>query len=61
MHEALCMEGQPKDEEDEGPVTLEGSPQLERLTHPITTTSKSKKRWVIVVSDSILRGTGGIC
>lgn len=35
--------GQPKDEEDEGPVTPERSPQSERLSHLITTTSKSKK------------------
>lgn len=59
------MEGQLKDEEDEedeGPVIPQRSPQTERLTHPITTISKSRKRWVIVVGNSLLRGTEGpIC
>lgn len=37
-----------------------GSPQSERLTHLVTTTYKSKKRWAIVVGNSVLRRTEGI-
>ncbi|GAB0181413.1 hypothetical protein GRJ2_000606600 [Grus japonensis] len=44
---------------DDGPSTLEVSPRSERPTPCIVTTSMRKKRRVIVVGDSRLRGTEG--
>lgn len=42
-YEALYVEGQPKDEEDEGPVTPEVSPQLERSTPVLELLPRGKK------------------
>lgn len=57
MYEALEGECQSTRDEDEGPEVLTGS---ERPKPDITTTSVKKKRWVLVVGDSFLRGTEGL-
>lgn len=50
------------DEEDEGTSTLEVLTGSERPSSCIMTTSMRKERQVIVVCDSLLRGTAGpIC
>lgn len=56
------MEGQSTDDVDDGLSTSEVFPRAERPTPRIMTTSMRKKRLVIVVGDSLLRGTEGpIC
>ena len=47
------------DDVDDGPSTPEVLPESERPIPCIPTTSTRKKRWVIVVDDSLLRGTEG--
>lgn len=60
--EGLDVEGQSMDDVDDGPPTPEVLPRSERPTPCITTNSMRKKRRVIVVGDSLLRGTEGpIC
>ncbi|KAK4832299.1 hypothetical protein QYF61_021698 [Mycteria americana] len=61
-YKALEMEDQSVDDEDVNPSTPEEQPRPERHTPCITTTSTRKKRHVIIVEDSLLRGTEGpIC
>ncbi|KAK4810861.1 hypothetical protein QYF61_008833 [Mycteria americana] len=61
-YKALEVEDQSVDNEDVNPSTPEERPRPERHTPRITTTSTKKKRCVIVVGDSLLRGTEGpIC
>jgi len=61
-YKALDVEDQSKDDVDDSPSTPEVSPRSERPTTSITTTSTRKKRQVIVVGDSLLKGTeGSIC
>ncbi|KAK4816772.1 hypothetical protein QYF61_022770 [Mycteria americana] len=60
--EALEVEGQAMEDGDDSPSTPEVSPRSEERTSRINTTSRRKRRRVIVVGDSILRGTEGpIC
>ncbi|XP_040974865.1 uncharacterized protein LOC121232493 [Aquila chrysaetos chrysaetos] len=56
-YEALDVESQSMCDVDDGPSAPEVSPRSERSTPHITTTSIRKKRQVIVVGDSLLRGT----
>ena len=58
-YEALDVEGQSMDDVDDGPSPPEVLPRSERPSPCITTTSTRKKRWVIVVGDSLLRGAEG--
>ncbi|KAK4817118.1 hypothetical protein QYF61_027981 [Mycteria americana] len=44
---------------DDSPSTPEVSPRSEKCTSHINTTSTRKRRWVIVVGNSLLRGTEG--
>ncbi|KAK4812337.1 hypothetical protein QYF61_017114 [Mycteria americana] len=56
------VEGQSMEEGDDSPSTPEVSPRAEERTSCINTTSTRKRRRVIVVGDSLLRGTKGpIC
>ena len=59
-YEALQVE--PNKDEDDGSSLLEVLPRLSWPTPCIKTASIKKKRWVIVIGDSLLRGTEGpIC
>ena len=59
---SLDVEDQSMDDVNDGLSTPEVLPRSERPTPHITTTSTRKKRWVIVVGGSLLRGTEGpIC
>ncbi|KAK4815580.1 hypothetical protein QYF61_004097 [Mycteria americana] len=61
-YEALEVAGQAMEDGDDGPSTPEVSPRSEEHTSHINTTSMRKRRRVIVVGDSLLRGTEGpIC
>ena len=61
-YEALDVEGQSMDDVDDGPSTPEVLPRSERPTTRSITTSTRKKRQIIVIDDSLLRGTEGpIC
>ncbi|KAK4806799.1 hypothetical protein QYF61_005595 [Mycteria americana] len=61
-YEALEVEGQSVEDGDDSLSTPEVSPRSEERTSRLTTTSTRKKRRVIVVGDSLLRGTEGpIC
>ncbi|KFV15623.1 hypothetical protein N340_04099, partial [Tauraco erythrolophus] len=60
--EALEVEGPSMDDEAEGPSALEVSPGSERTTRCIKIASTGKKRRVMVIGDSHLRGSEGpIC
>ncbi|KAK4821699.1 hypothetical protein QYF61_027463 [Mycteria americana] len=58
-YEALEVEGQSMEDGDDSPSTPDVSPRSEERTSRINTTSARKRRWVIVVGDSLLRGTKG--
>ena len=58
-YEALEVEGQSMEDGDDSLSTPEVSPRSER-TSCINTTPTRKRRWVIVVGDSLLRGTEGL-
>ncbi|KAK4825626.1 hypothetical protein QYF61_001306 [Mycteria americana] len=61
-YEALEVEGQSMEDGDDGPSIPEVSPRSERQTFHINITSARKRRQVIVVGDSLLRGNEGpIC
>ncbi|KAK4830603.1 hypothetical protein QYF61_012029 [Mycteria americana] len=61
-YEALEVEGQSMEDGDNSLSTPEVSPRSEERTSRINTTSTRKRRRVIVVGDSLLRGTEGpIC
>ncbi|KAK4826058.1 hypothetical protein QYF61_004173 [Mycteria americana] len=61
-YEALEVEGQSMEDGDDSLSTPEVSPRSEERTSRINTTSTRKRRQVIVVGDSLLRGTEGpIC
>ena len=61
-YEALEGEGQSMEDGDDSLSTPEVSPRSEECTSRINTTSTRKKRQVIAVGDSLLRGTEGpIC
>ncbi|KAK4810710.1 LOW QUALITY PROTEIN: hypothetical protein QYF61_007684, partial [Mycteria americana] len=61
-YEALEVEGQSMEDGDDSPSTPEVSPRSEERTSRTNTTSTRKRRWVIVVGNSLLRGTEGpIC
>ncbi|KAK4827179.1 hypothetical protein QYF61_015141 [Mycteria americana] len=61
-YEALEVEGQSVEDGDDSPSTPEVSSRSEERTSRINTTSTRKRRRVIVVGDSLLRGTEGpIC
>ncbi|KAK4823952.1 hypothetical protein QYF61_008338 [Mycteria americana] len=61
-YEALEVEGQSMEDGDDSPSKPEVSPRSEECTSRINTTSTRKRRRVIVVGDSLLRGTEGpIC
>lgn len=55
-YESLDVECRSVEDVDDSPFTAEVSPRSERPTPRITTTSMGKKRWVIVVGNSLLRG-----
>jgi len=60
--EALDMEGQSTDAVDDGPSIPEVLLRSEWSTLCNTITSTRKKRWIIAVDYSLLRGTEGpIC
>ena len=53
---------EPNNNKDDGSSSLEVSPRLSRSTPCIKTASIKKKRRVVVIGDSLLRGTEGpIC
>ncbi|KAJ7408139.1 hypothetical protein BTVI_60719 [Pitangus sulphuratus] len=54
---ALDVEGKSTDDEDGGPSPPEDLPRPERPTPCIKTSSMRKQRQVVVVGDSLLRGT----
>ncbi|KAK4805287.1 hypothetical protein QYF61_004852 [Mycteria americana] len=61
-YEALEVEGQSVEDGDDSLSTPEVSPRAEERTSRLTTTSTRKRRRVIVVGDSFLKGTEGpIC
>ncbi|KAK4808505.1 hypothetical protein QYF61_005822 [Mycteria americana] len=61
-YEALEVEDQSMDDGDDSPSKTEVLPRSEKHTFHINTTSARKRRRVIVVGDSLLRGTEGpIC
>ncbi|KAK4810556.1 hypothetical protein QYF61_004519 [Mycteria americana] len=61
-YEALEVAGQSMEDGDDSPSTPEVSPRSEERTSCINTTSTRKRRRVIVVGDSLLKGTEGpIC
>ncbi|KAK4806806.1 hypothetical protein QYF61_005602 [Mycteria americana] len=61
-YEALEVEGQSMEDGDDSLSTPEVSPSAEERTSHLTTTSTRKRRRVIVVGDSLLRGIEGpIC
>ncbi|KAK4815696.1 hypothetical protein QYF61_006679 [Mycteria americana] len=61
-YEALEVGGQAMEDGDDSPSTPEVSPRADERTSRINTTSTRKRRRVIVVGDSLLRGTEGpIC
>ncbi|KAK4815791.1 hypothetical protein QYF61_007231 [Mycteria americana] len=61
-YEALEVAGQSVEDGDDSPSTPEVSPRSEERTSRLTTTFTRKKRRVIVVGDSFLKGTEGpIC
>lgn len=61
-YRALDVEEQSMDDEDKGPSPPEVLPRPERPIPHIKTSSTRKKRRVVVVCDSLLRGAEGpIC
>ncbi|KAK4811185.1 hypothetical protein QYF61_019816 [Mycteria americana] len=59
-YEALEVESQSMEDGDDSLSTPEVLPRSEERTSHINTTSTRKRRWVIVVGDSLLKGTEGL-
>ncbi|GAB0208393.1 hypothetical protein GRJ2_003305000 [Grus japonensis] len=62
MYQALAVEGHSREDMDDSQATPEVAPRPERPMPRVVTTPTKKKRRVIVVGDSLLKGTEGpIC